>query len=71
MKWFSYDSPIMQGIAKAFGIECFSTLALLKIMYVRGKAALSDIDRVIDYWEYERDLPTSFAAIKAWRQTLG
>ncbi|MBR7180628.1 MAG: hypothetical protein IKD42_03330 [Kiritimatiellae bacterium] len=65
------DDLAMQGIAKAFGIECFSTLALLKIMYVRGKAALSDIDRVIDYWEYERDLPTSFAAIKAWRQTLG
>ena len=31
------DDLAMQGIAKAFGIECFSTLALLKLMYVRGR----------------------------------
>ena len=65
------DDLAMQGIAEAFSIACYSTLDLLKLMYVRGKATLADIDTVIDYWEYERDLPTSFAAIKSWRQSLG
>lgn len=65
------DDLAMQGIAEAFGIACYSTLDLLRLMYVRGKATLADIDTVIDYWEYERDLPTSFAAIKSWRRSLG
>lgn len=64
------DDLAMQGIAETFGIAYFSTLDLLKLMYERGKATLSDIDAVIEYWEYEKDFPTSFAAIKAWRQKL-
>ena len=65
------DDLAMQGIAETFGITYFSTLDLLKLMYERGRVKLSDIDAVIDYWQYEKDFPTSFAAIKAWRQSLG
>lgn len=64
------DDLAMQGVAETFGITCFSTLDLLQLMYERGMATLSDVDAVIEYWEYEKDLPTSFAAIKAWRQKL-
>ncbi len=64
------DDIAMQGIADTFGIRCFSTLELLKLMYDRGRASLEDIDEVLQYWEYEKDFPTSFASIKAWRTTL-
>jgi len=60
----------MQGIAETFGIAYFSTLDLLKLMYERERATLGDIDAVLEYWEYENDFPTSYAAIKAWRQKL-
>lgn len=58
------DDVDMQGVATTFGISFFTTLDLLKLMHERGKATLSDIRAIIDYWEYEKDLPTSFLAIK-------
>jgi len=65
------DDLAMQGIAETFGISYYSTLDLLKLMYERKKATFADIDAVLEYWEYEKDVPTSYAAIKSWRQTLG
>ena len=65
------DDTDMQGIAKTLGISYLGTLDLLKLMHERGRATLADIDAVIEYWEYEKDFPTSFAAIKEWRKTLG
>ena len=65
------DDTAMQGIAKTLGISYLGTLGLLKLMHERGRATLADIDAVIEYWEYEKDFPTSFAAIKEWRKTLG
>jgi len=64
------DDVAMQGIAETFGINHYSTLELLRLMYVRDRVSLSDIDEVLDYWAYENDLPTSYEAIKSWRQTL-
>jgi len=64
------DDLAMQGIAETFGIAYFSTLDLLKLMYERERATLADIDAVLEYWEYENDVPTSYAAIKAWRKKL-
>ena len=64
------DDVAMQGIAETFGIKHYSTLELLRLMHVREKVSLSDIDEVIDYWAYENDLPTNYEAIKSWRQTL-
>ena len=64
------DDVAMQGIAETFGINHYGTLELLRLMYVRDRVSLSDIDEVIDYWTYENDLPTSYEAIKSWRQTL-
>ena len=65
------DDKAMQEIAETMSIRFISTLDLLKLMYIRGKASLSDIDNVIQFWEYEKDFPTSYIAIKEWRQTLG
>lgn len=65
------DDTAMQGIAKTLGISYLGTLGLLKLMHERGRATLADIDAVIEHWEYEKDFPTSFAAIKEWRKTLG
>lgn len=65
------DDLDMQRIAEMFSIEYFSTLDLLKLMYVRGKATLSNIDSVLEYWTYENDCPTGIASIKAWRDSLG
>ena len=65
------DDTDMQGIAKTLGISYLGTLDLLKLMHERGRATSADIDAVIEYWEYEKDFPTSFAAIKEWRKTLG
>ena len=64
------DDKDMQGIAKVLGISYLDTLGLLKLMHERGRAALSDIDAVIEYWEYEKDFPKGFAEIKAWRDSL-
>ena len=64
------DDIAMQGIAETFGIRCFGTLELLQLMYTRGKASLEDIDAVLEYWKYEKDVPTSFASIEAWRMTI-
>lgn len=64
------DDVAMQSIAEAFSIPYFSTLDLLKLFHERNKASPSEIDSLLAYWEYEKDFPTSFAAIKAWRNTL-
>lgn len=64
------DDLGMQGIADAFSIPCFSTLDLLKLFHERDKASPSEIDSLLAYWEYEKDIPTSYVAIKVWRAGL-
>jgi len=64
------DDVDMQSVAAAFGIKVFSTLQLLQLLYERGKIKIEEIDSVIEYWEYENDLPTGFAAIRTWRNGL-
>ncbi len=64
------DDVDMQSVAAAFGIKVFSTLQLLQLLYERGKVKVEEIDSVIEYWNYENDLPTGFAAIHAWRNGL-
>ena len=64
------DDLAMQGIADTLGIAYFTTLDLLKLMYARGRVNLRDIDAIVEYWEYENDLPTGFSAIKTWRKSL-
>lgn len=64
------DDTDMQGVATIFGISYFTTLDLLKLMYKRGRITVEEIDRVIDYWKDENDLPTCFSSIRTWRESL-
>lgn len=64
------DDVDMQSVAAAFGIKVFSTLQLLQLLYERGRVKVEEIDSVIEYWNYENDLPTGFAAIHAWRNSI-
>ena len=64
------DDVDMQSVAAAFGIKVFSTLQLLQLLYERGRVKVEEIDSVIEYWNYENDLPTGFAAIHVWRNSI-
>ncbi len=51
------DDRGMQRLAGIFGIECWSTLALLKHMVDHGRIDFNIVRQVVEYWHAEQDLP--------------
>lgn len=51
------DDGGMTQVAEANGIECWSTIKLLRIMETAGRIDLETVTQIVEYWEYEKDLP--------------
>lgn len=51
------DDKDMTDLGKTFGIEIWGLLDLLKAMYRAGRIDWSEIKTLLDYLEYNKDLP--------------
>ena len=47
----------MAKVAEANGIECRSTVKLLRLMQTAGRIDLDTVTQIIEHWDYEKDLP--------------
>lgn len=66
------DDRAMQTVAKAHGIPCWSSIKLLKAMVVGGRIDLAQVAEILEYWEYENDLPAAKPALRAeYRKYFG
>jgi len=50
------DGP-MTKLAEAHGIQCWSTVKLLKLMHNSGHVDDAKVKEILEYWNYENDLP--------------
>ena len=64
------DDRGMQKIATDFGIECWPTLKLLKLMLVCERINMGKIREVVEYWHAENDLPNSFLEFRQFYKEL-
>ena len=55
------DDTGMQALAGdlQFGAKLLTTLELLKLMLDARRVSLEDVERVVQYWQYNRDLPSN------------
>ena len=51
------DDSGMTRVAGANGIECWSTIKLLRIMVISGRIKMETVNQILEYWNYENDLP--------------
>lgn len=51
------DDGGMTRVAAANGIECWSTIKLLRVMVIAGRIEMDTVTEILEYWEYENDLP--------------
>jgi hypothetical protein len=47
----------MTRVAEANGIECWSTIKLLRVMVISGRIKMEIVNQILEYWDYEKDLP--------------
>jgi rRNA maturation endonuclease Nob1 len=58
------DDGGMIEVATANGIECWSTIKLLRIMQTAGRIDLETVTQIIEYWDYDKDLPMSLPKLR-------
>lgn len=51
------DDGGMNRVAAANGIECWSTIKLLRVMVNAGRIEMETVTEILEYWDYENDLP--------------
>ena len=51
------DDGGMIEVAGSNAIECWSTVKLLRIMETAGRIDFETVTQIVEYWEYEKDLP--------------
>lgn len=51
------DDGGLAQVAEAYGIECWSTVKLLHVMHTSGRIDFETVTQIVEYWEYEKDLP--------------
>jgi hypothetical protein len=54
------DDTGMIAVAKEYGVKTISTLELLKIMFDLDEIDDMKIKEIVEYWEYNNDLPMNF-----------
>lgn len=58
------DDINMTKLGEAHHIECWNTVKLLKVMYSSGQIDDDKVTEILEYWEYERDLPMSLERLR-------
>ena len=51
------DDAGMARVAEANGIECWSTVKLLRVMVNAERINMEKVTEILEYWDYENDLP--------------
>jgi hypothetical protein len=51
------DDGGMTHVAEANGVECWSTIKLLRLMVMAGRVDMDKVTEILEYWDYEKDLP--------------
>jgi hypothetical protein len=51
------DDADMLHVADANGVECWSTIKLLRVMETAGRIDMEKVAEILEYWDYENDLP--------------
>ena len=51
------DDINMTKVADAHGLECWNTIKLLKLMYSTGRIDDEKVGEILEYLQYENDLP--------------
>lgn len=51
------DDRDMAELGKVFGIEIWGLLDLLKLMHAKGRITVEEIESLLDYLDYVKDLP--------------
>ncbi|MBE7503488.1 MAG: hypothetical protein HS113_25010 [Verrucomicrobiales bacterium] len=51
------DDSGMIRVADANGIECWSTIKLLRVLETAGRIDMEKVTEILEYWDYENDLP--------------
>jgi hypothetical protein len=66
------DDIGMTTVAEVNGIECWSTVKLLRLMQTAGRVDFDTVLQIIEYWDYEKDLPMSVSKLrKIFREYFG
>jgi hypothetical protein len=58
------DDGGMAKVAEANGVECWSTIKLLRVMVISGRIKMENVTEILEYWDYEKDLPMSHDKLK-------
>ena len=58
------DDAGMVRVAEANGIECWNTIKLLKVMVTAGRIDHDQVVEIIEYWDYEKELPMARARLR-------
>ncbi len=54
------DDQNMIKVCKEFEVEAFSTVKLLKMMFVNSHINFKKVIEITEYWKYEKDIPSNF-----------
>ncbi len=58
------DDGGMARVAEANGIECWSTIKLLRVMVISGRIEMDTVNEIVEYWNYEKDLPMAHGKLR-------
>jgi len=58
------DDGGMTRVAEANGIECWSTIRLLRVMVIAKRIEMETVNGILEYWEYENDLPMGLGKLR-------
>jgi hypothetical protein len=58
------DDGGMTRVAEANGIECWSTIKLLRVMVNAGRIEMETVTEILEYWDYENDLPMPLGKLR-------
>jgi len=64
------DDRDLCDVAEAHGIDCWGSLALLKVMVDCGHISVAKVKELLEYLDQEEDLPTGKAELRDCYRTL-
>jgi len=56
------DDGGVQDISREYGVDCMSSLAMLKLMLDNGHIDMARVRQTAAYWRYNKDTPRKFLA---------
>ena len=60
----------MTQVAEANDIECWSTVKLLRIMETVGRINMAKVVEILEYWQYENDLPARCTDLRFYLKNI-